>query len=191
MRKLRMLLVRTALITTRCWSFIVHLFPPCGPTAIFRRIVAIVIDAVKTQTRSWFSHICIKILKAMPLFTDFYSTTPIVLVSRIRTIFTPLNHGRPNPINLRSRHTMCRFLFDVKLPFKTTARSGCSAREALSKNNPFFSAITLAKILNLIMPIVLNPIQNRDTIKPFSRQINLLHSIYSITNFSPCQGDFV
>jgi hypothetical protein len=45
--------------------------------------------------------------------------------------------------------------------------------------------------LDLIVPIVLNPIQNRDTIKPFSRQINLLHSIYSITNFSSCQGDFV
>lgn len=86
---------------------------------------------------------------------------------------------------------MRRFLFNMKLALKATARSSRPARKALAKDNPFRSAITPAKVLDLIVAIIVNAMQNLNPFKPFPRQVYLLHDVHYISPLSPSQGSYV
>jgi hypothetical protein len=124
----------------------------------------------------------------MPAITNLDSPSTVVLKSNIVWVLAALNHGRPNPINVSSTHAMGRLLLNMFLMFVTPTRMSCPTSKAFTKDNPFLPAITSTKILNLVMPIILNPIQDRNATKPFSRQIYSFHSIHDTPLSIDCQG---
>lgn len=88
--------------------FISCLFVLCGPSAIFRTIVSIIINSlngVGTCRRQ--SHISDEVREGIPpLFTNFNASPSVILVNRFRRAFTPGYDFHEPSVN-QSRHRIC------------------------------------------------------------------------------------
>lgn len=67
-----------------------------GPSAIFWRIGAVIIDAIQTRPLWALTHVCEKILEFEPAFTNCNSATAVIFVSRLPGIEAAGFHSSPN-----------------------------------------------------------------------------------------------
>src|SRR5689334_3126363 len=76
-------------------SPIVGLLSLCGPPAVARFVIAIVINAVERVSRGWRStHVGIESLeRRLPFSTHFYSTRSVIFVGDACRGIAPLSHG--------------------------------------------------------------------------------------------------
>ena len=91
-------------------SPIVGLCFPSSPFTVFGRIVAVIINTLKSHAiRSW-RHIIIKINKRMPpFFTYRYPSGSVILVHFMRRVMTSPSHLIPYRIEGVSRHSVGSF----------------------------------------------------------------------------------
>ena len=78
---------------------IVDLLLPCSPAAVARLVVAVVIDAIKSQTFWSRTHVGAPVFKrAKPAVTDSNSPPAVVSPALIVRVGTALNHACPDSI---------------------------------------------------------------------------------------------
>ena len=169
------------------FSFVMGLLKSRSPLTVIRKVSEIVIDSFKSKAIRSRSHISIEVLKLMPTLTNSYSTATIVLKCFIGGVFASLYHRRPYPMKFRTGLPMSIFSVSV---FPTTARFGCSTRQAFTENNPLFSTIASAKILDLIMDIVFYSFQNSNIMELHADKVYVSHRHYDKPMIVLCQGVF-
>lgn len=77
-------------------SSILGLLFPCGPPAITRFIVAVIVDAFHGETRRPWPHVIIKLLKGtQPFFANLNASAPIPLIGSVTRINTAILHICP------------------------------------------------------------------------------------------------
>lgn len=81
-------------------TFISDLRASGGPSAIFRSVIAVIVDSIKSQFFvRWMAHICQEILKFVPALAYHNASTTIAVIASSLRIVAPLNHASPNPIS--------------------------------------------------------------------------------------------
>lgn len=159
----------------RLFSSIVALNFPGNPSAIFRGIISIWIDAIERKTLGPISHIVIKIRKFFPSFANLNSTSAIMVIIGSIRIFATLFHIHPKSVkpgvshSMGSRSNMMRFFPE------TSTRFNLSNNQFSRINNSFFTTLTSANPLHMIPSIVFRPFNNQKTIKDFSREVDKFH----------------
>ena len=95
------------------------LFLAGGPSTIFWRVIAIVIDSVQCITRAWFrAHISKKVLKAfLPSVTYLNSTASPISKIRLTHIIASAFHGYPGTVFRSFGRAMSKSILS---PFKQT-----------------------------------------------------------------------
>ena len=115
------------------------LFYGRGPSTVFGRVVAVIVDAIKRI--SFFgnvSHISVEIFKRIsPSITNDYSATTPIFVSGVFGIVTSLLHMQPCSIYGSSRHTMSKSVSAL-----TATGFARSVFEIIKSNKFFFSTNT-------------------------------------------------
>lgn len=86
---------------------VVILLGHCCPSAIFRRIAKLIIDAIKGQPWGTLPHVCEEIFKNHPSVTDSYSPATIVFKAGMGTVKAPLFHRNPRIVGGRCG-SVCR-----------------------------------------------------------------------------------
>src|SRR5262249_40680478 len=82
------------------------------PSAIPRRVGAVVVDAIDGQAGRRIAHIGIEIFEAQPVFANRDAATAVIGIAFIVWIKATLQHGTPNPVNSGPTHAvLCRALF--------------------------------------------------------------------------------
>ena len=123
------------------WSSVGYLLFHCGPTSIAWFVIAIVIYAIKGKTfRRHIPNICVEIRKCVPTFTNFYTSTSVVMVLIIFRIFASLNKKIPSSVNACSYFTVNR----QKFSSEASTRLSIFASKPVRLNFAFFSARAFA-----------------------------------------------
>ena len=114
------------------------LFGRSGPTAIFRFVVSIVVDAVNRLAVWTFSYVSKKCLKVVPSFANLNSSAAVSVIPFVRRVLATLDHLEPTFVDSGSRHA-------VGGVSQTTAGFGFSRFEVAIPNNSLFAAVAKAK----------------------------------------------
>lgn len=122
------------------FSFVIALLRICSPSAIFRTIVSVYVDAINTMLwRRTFTHIGKKILKRVtPTVANSYTTCAVVFIMAIVRVVTFLLYRLPCFIFGRFRRSVCNFVHSTSATFSYTAA------QRIATYGFLFSAITLA-----------------------------------------------
>lgn len=82
-------------------AHVVSLLFRCRPTAIFRRVIAIVINTVNRMFPAWFwSHVIVKILERFnPAVTNFYSATAVIFPVTVFFIAGSILYMQPHIVS--------------------------------------------------------------------------------------------
>jgi hypothetical protein len=115
---------RDATLIARAWKWymgiatcaaITGLFLAGGPSAIFWRVIAVVVDTLhRILNRGAWSHVSIECLKRIkPLWTYGYSTASVVWVILDGRIKAPILHGSPCTVFRGIAHAMLR----IRVPY--------------------------------------------------------------------------
>lgn len=87
-------------------SRVIRLLKSCTPPTIFGRVIAVIVDSIKSCSMRRLSHIGIEIFKRMPALGNFYSARSVIFKLRNVWIVTTANHGFPPLIDWRVCHTV-------------------------------------------------------------------------------------
>jgi len=128
------------------YSGVVKLFFLCGPSAIARLVITVIVNAVKGVIRAWpFSNISEKVFKLVPTLANDNPSCPIVWIRGSCRLVASNHHSAPYGINVGPGPTM-RSVVDGgvssnHLAMKTPARYGLSIPQGLTRDRLFCSAI--------------------------------------------------
>ena len=121
------------------------LFCPSSPFAIIGFIVAVGIDAFKSQSRWAWPHVAEERLeRTFPFFTHLDATTTIIRVSNIFLIVATAFSAFPSQIFAASSCTVGFEALAIKIVTKATATLGIAVREGCATYNGHNPAITTA-----------------------------------------------
>jgi hypothetical protein len=120
------------------------LFYSRPPLAISWLVIAIIIDAIKSQSVR-LSHIVKKVLEYLPSFAYYYSSSAVILILLIVWIQNSRQHARPYHVNLCVHSFSGVSVLDRVL--STTTRH-LPSPEIPGANFFKFSATALAKVVN-------------------------------------------
>jgi hypothetical protein len=129
---------------------VVGLFPRCCPSAIFRRIVAKIVDSFDTCIWRTWAHVCKEVFKRIsPTIANFDPTCAVFVVAGMVSVVTPAFHRAPStvfgcylPVTSLS---VCTLNFAGDFSLITTARSGFAVAK-LPTGYPFgFAAVALTE----------------------------------------------
>lgn len=135
----------------------------CRPSAVFRAVVAVVVDAVKRRAGGPRADIGKKVFKGLqPAVADFDAAASVVLVFFVLNITAPLFHhapcsvfGSPNPSSgVAVRQTFGGIQFSLQAP----ARLRDAAAQAISRHDRLLPAIAAA--LPVVPPLALSDTRN-------------------------------
>ena len=113
----------------------------CGPLAIFRRVVAVVIYSFKTHSFRAFAHVIDKVLKRIfPSPAYGYSARPVVWKEHGVLVIAPLLHAVPNRVRSCFSKSVRGGVSCPAFTLKAPARINC-APEVVSRNSFCVSAI--------------------------------------------------
>lgn len=169
----------------RLFTSIVNLFSTCCPFAICWLIIPIVINAFDSKAMRRISHIKEKCTKLFPTFTNYYSASSIILISRTMGIITSLYHCGPNIVNQSMSHAMSYLSDSIRFP--TTTRFSRIPRKTFSEDSPCRTTIALAQILYLIVFIIIHPAEYFNSRKSFSGKVDKFHCIHNNMIGEKCQ----
>jgi len=89
-------------------SRVVCLLAQGGPAAVFRRVIAVIVNAIQRKTRQRISHICVERLKAIaPSITDGDASSTIVGKRVAAWIKAAVFHVQPRSVNFREALSVC------------------------------------------------------------------------------------
>lgn len=147
---------------------VASLFCHCRPTAIFRRIIAVIVGAFNSEFRMWFwPHIGIKVFEIMPSFTYFYASPAVIWVSNNQWIVTACFHGGPSVI------LGCIYASVFAALVYTTTAFYSLIFELCCGKYMQISAMATAVVIILMSLIDVGYIQNFYPAKYFSGKINV------------------
>jgi len=154
------------------------LLSPGGPSAIFRRIITVIVNAINRIVITWgASHIMKKIIKRIkPPVTYRDTTTAPIGVTGTLGISTPLLHRRPYSIDSGA-------LASIKVRFtmyeNRTRAALCAfpARKVANLHKRFVTTFTTTKP-PVFFAALWTLFNNGPFPKCFSRQIKFFHSVY-------------
>lgn len=87
-------------------SLVVSLFNLRNPSAIFRRVVSVIVRAVDRHARRFFAHVREEILELRPAFTNRDAATAVILVIVRIGVRAARMHVTPRTIRRRSAHAV-------------------------------------------------------------------------------------
>ena len=125
------------------FATIISLFFTGGPTAIFRRIVAVIVDAVNCKSFGARPHIGVEIVKVVPSITYFYAVAAVMYVTCAFWVIASFVHSAPDIVFRRMRHTVFKRPFYKRFNDATTARLRFTALEIVYAYRLSFAAIAL------------------------------------------------
>lgn len=174
-------------------SFIIGLLFNRCPTAIFRRVITVIINTVNRISWRWsFPHVFKKIWERMPpTLAHFYSTTAVFIPTRTIDIFSSINNAAPSIIKLVARFPMCFMNFAIHIRQETTTRACVAINEFCGLNDYFFPTIATAQPHNPIISIVLGSFDDGKASKHFAGQIfKACHNLFFKASTRLCMTIF-
>lgn len=115
-------------------GFVVSLLGRCGPSAIFRAVAFVAINAVNARPIWSRPHVGHKVLKIKPSFANVNTLAAVIPIARRVCIEAPLFHPSPNLVDGFVMHPV----------FFSGASAGRDVPEGNSVNRDFFAAVTNA-----------------------------------------------
>lgn len=76
-------------------TLVIRLLCPCGPTAVARLVVAVVVNSIEAQSCWFLSHVGKKVLEFQPSFTNRDPSSAVMLPRLSPRITTAAQHRRP------------------------------------------------------------------------------------------------
>lgn len=155
-------------------SSISHLRSVIRPSAIFWRVVAVVVYAIKRHSIRPWPHVGKKVLKLGPAIADRYTSAAIVLKLFAFWIVAALAHGYPRS-KLRaiclSVLKPCRILF-----IEASTRLLAAVINVVTKGTNFFPAVAQKQPSGLMIAgEVFNPLDGNKPSKPHPGHVNCFH----------------
>ena len=129
------------------------LFFACGPSAIIRLIVSIIVNSVYAVIAAWpWPHIGYKVFKLTPSFANLYPTSKMCRILWMINC-APYKHSSPYFVFSRMAHPMSFLFYSISrcshfFPYAST-RKTLSISNILRLKNFLISTITLAQIPSL------------------------------------------
>ena len=121
------------------------LFGRSGPTAIFRFVVSIVVDAVNRLAVWTFSYVSKKCFKVVPSFANLNSSAAVSVIPFVRRVLATMDHLEPTLVDSGSRHAVGGVSQSKCFCMFTTAGFGFSRFEVAIPNNSLFAVVAKAK----------------------------------------------
>lgn len=163
---------------------IIGLHLPCGPTAVFRGIVAIVVDSIELIfRRGRLAHVGKEVLEGVPAFADGYTTTSVASVRAICWILTSLRHLRPCVVDMSFRHAVGSMFGSLKLRTPTAARRCRAVSQSFGRYNSFLAARTATQPTRPAFMSVGGRRNYGQASKCLSNKINLAHVLTSDSDY--------
>lgn len=159
-------------------GFILRLFQPCSPMAIFWFIPFSVVNSINRMLRGWpFTHIIQEGLKAIyPTLANIHPARSVLFVCLLIWVQASTFHACPYLIFLRIREAVSGLYFSILFVTPTTAAYTFPTLEITRKDLFFFSAIADTK------PVTLSEIRFYcPTIETLTSYILRFHG-YNISN---------
>lgn len=174
---------------------------PCRPSAIFRGVIAVWINAINRVLCSWWqSHVEKKVVEGHPSFADSYPSAAVVLIHLELPIKAPTLNTKPGGIDLcRLSSFACHSMLCVGILrcdwLKTAARLRATVSYLVTSDNDTRSAIASTKPSGLPFALCSASGKHREAVKFLSGHINefwhrLLHVING-DSILPIRGDAV
>lgn len=96
-------------------AFVILLLCSSSPTAVFFRIIRVIVDAIKLMCGRWsFPHVSNECLKRLPIFANFNSPSTVSCKATGFRILASSFHASPNIKFRRVCHAVCEAIFISK-----------------------------------------------------------------------------
>lgn len=87
------------------------------PPAIFRAIIAVVVDSIYRMLAAWsWPHVGVEVLKFIPSFANLYSAPTVIMKRSVGRIVAATAQFYPNVIFRRFRQSVCFVVFGANTP---------------------------------------------------------------------------
>lgn len=150
-------------------ALIDRLLKQCGPSAIVRCIVAVVVNAVDRMIwRRRQTHICQEIIKQLPSVTHFNAAAAVIRVGRFFRVIATFFYSLPYLINRRSRASVSASNLDGSFQSQTPTRLRVTIAKARACHLSQLPTFTFAPPLNVTKTIASGKSQNRQAPKYLS-----------------------
>ena len=152
---------------------VVHLNKACRPSAVFRAVVPIIIDAVKRMIIRWSRpHVVVERLKTLaPPVTYRYTPGAVPRPHLAALLVAPLQHGMVDKILGGFPDKPRVTVLDATVGIPTPAGFCLTDFQVMRVNHGGFSALALAKELHLFGFIRGNPVEDKKPAKGLARKI--------------------
>lgn len=119
----------------------------CGPAAISRLVIAVVVDSVNRMLLAWWrAHVSKKVLKCVPAFAHRNPTSCPAFILIVSCCLTPFTHCSPSSPRFCVRATMGFVGFDFLLQPNASATTDFTRSQSRSFCPSFIPAITFASV---------------------------------------------
>ncbi len=166
---------------------ILRLFTACSPSAIFRRIRAIIVNAIESKPILIGSnYIIIKIRETIfPAFTHENATSAVISIIRKIRIITTILQIPPTQIKFCTRHTMSCFSFSYHVLFITTTTFSIAIKKVINSCNSIISTVTFA-LHKSASTLFASKFYNNQPTKSFIENINGFSKSFCYDWFRHC-----
>lgn len=148
-------------------SFIQVLHITSHPLTVFGRIVAIIINSLKSHVGGTFAHILKIITNIVPTITNCDTPTAVIVKRLMSGIITSLHHCSPSLVSSRFDHSVPA----ISCTQYAAAAGGFPMTQVIASHISNGSTVTLANIVNAGGFADFRPSQNRPLTKAFPGQI--------------------